>query len=131
MNSPLCLTSSDFQPADEVSNRLAVVASHFRNALVKIEHRIPVPNAPCPILRVFTSWPADAKLERTQDFEESEGGEIDEDNVDVIDPDPHPLVTLHSDNFINNSDKLTKSWFNSDAEQAVVTFAKEQYDNEV
>ena len=98
---------------------------------MKIEHRIPIPNAPYPILHVFASWPADAKLERTQDLEESKGGEVDEDSVDFIDSDPHPLATLHSDNFINNSYKLAKAWFNNDVEQVVVTFAKDQYDNEV
>lgn len=96
---------------------------------MKLEHRITIANARCPILRIFASWPADAKLERTLDLKELKGGkatEVDEDNVDVTDPDEHPLATLHLDNFNENSRILARSWFENDAEQAVVAFAKDR-----
>jgi hypothetical protein len=108
LNSSLCLTPADFQLADEVSNRLEVVASHFRTALTKVEHSITIKNADYPVLRVFASYPADAKLDRTQDLNESKGSatKVDEDSVDVTDLDPHPLATLHLDNFKKISDSL-------------------------
>jgi hypothetical protein len=103
---------------------------------MKIEHSITIPNAPYPVLRIFASWPADAKLDRTQDLKKSKGGKatksrakVDENSVDVTDSDAdlHPLATLHLHNFNNISGMLAKSWYRNDTEQTVVVFAKDQY----
>jgi hypothetical protein len=126
-----------FKPADEVSNRPSVVASHFCDALMKVEHGITIKNADYPVLRIFASCPADAKLDRTQDLNTSKGSKatkskaVDENDVDVIDPDPHPLATLHLDNFKENSKSLAKSWYRNDTEQMVVSFAQDQYEAQV
>jgi len=104
--------------------------------LKKIEHSITIANAPYPILRIFTSWPADAKLDRAQDLKKSKGGKVtksrtkvNEDSVNVTDADLHPLATLHLDNFNNISGMLSKSWYRNDTEQMVVVFAKDQYND--
>jgi hypothetical protein len=114
------------------------VAFRFCDALKKIEHGITIAEASYPILRIFASWPANAKIERTQDLKKSKKGKatksrtkVDEDSVDVFDTDPHPLAMLRLDNFAEISDQLAKSWFRGDMEQIVVDFVKDQYDDEV
>jgi hypothetical protein len=114
------------------------VASRFCDALKKIEDGITIADASYPVLRVFASWPANAKIERTQDLKKSKKGEaaksrakVDEDSVDVFDTDPHPLAMLRLDKFAEISDQLAKSWFRGDMEQMVVDFVKDQYDDEV
>ena len=98
---------------------------------MKIEHSISINNADYPVLRIFASYPADAKLDRTQDVNESKGQGVDEDDVDVTDPDPHPLATLRLDNFEENSKMFAKSWYRNDTEQKVVFSAQDQYEVEV
>jgi hypothetical protein len=106
---------------------------------MKIEPCITIANTLYPVLRIFASWPADAKLNRTegtQDLKKSKvrevtktRAEVDEDNVDVIDPDPHPLAALHLDNFNNINNMLAKSWYMNDTEQMAVVFVKDQYND--
>lgn len=129
-----CLT---FKHVDEVSNGSSGVASDFCNALMKIKDRITIADAPYPVLRVFASWKADAKLERTLIPKKSKGGKarkprakVDKNSIDVPDRDLHPLATLHLENFNRISHWLTKSRYRGDTEQAVVVFAKDQYDDE-
>jgi hypothetical protein len=104
------------------------------------EDRITIANVSYPILRIFASWPAPAKLERTLDLKELQGGkatlaksraEFDEDDVYGHDADPHPLATVRMDNFVEISKRLAKSWYRNDTEQTVVIFAKDQYNDEV
>ena len=110
-------------------------ASQFHDALTKIEPGIIVPGAPYPILRVFASWPANAKLERVIDCKDLQKksqrkkksqAHIDEDNINIIDSDLHPLAMLQLENFNNIGNRLNKNWFRGDMEQSAVVFAKAQ-----
>jgi hypothetical protein len=101
-----------------------------------IENGITIPNASYPILRIFASWPADAKLNRTQDLKKPKGrkatkfrANVDEDSVSVTDPDLHPLATLHLENFDENSRRFAQSWNKNDAELAIAVFVKDQRDD--
>jgi len=100
---------------------------------VKIEHTITIADAPYPVLRIFASWPAEAKLERTLvDPKKSKRGEAiksraEVDSVDVTDPDLHPLATLHLGNFNRIGGLLARSWYRNDTEPPVV-FAEDRYD---
>src|SRR6267154_5178855 len=98
---------------------------------MKIEDCISILNASYLILHIFASWPADAELEWTQDLKESKGSGVNENSIDVINPDPHPLATLHLYNFIKNSYSLAESWLNNDLALAVVVSIEDQYENEV
>ena len=58
-----------------------------------------------PVLRIFASWPGDAKLERTTIWKEEEKRqsqtmvEQGSDADPIPDPDLHPLATLNPRNF--------------------------------
>jgi hypothetical protein len=100
---------------------------------MKIGNMMIIAHAPYPVLHIFASWPADAKLNQTQDLKtpkrrkvKKSRANVDEDSVDVIDPNLHPLATLHLENFIENSHRFAKSWHKNDAELAVAISAKDQ-----
>jgi hypothetical protein len=102
---------------------------------MKTEDTIIAANARFPILRVFASWEADAKIERTLEPQESKGrkatkfqADVDEHDFNALDLDHHPLATLHLDNFNTISSRLAKSSYRSDTEQLVL-FAKEQHND--
>lgn len=131
------VTPSLFGKSKGEKGPLSVVASRFLDALMNFERRTTIVHAAYPIFRVFASWPGDPKLERTQGLEELKGGnatksraEVDEDSVDVIDPDMHPLATLHLATLNAFSSKHVKSWYLTDTEQTAVVHAKDQYNNE-
>lgn len=117
----------------QVSNTPSVVASKFLNALMEIEPRITTVNAPYPVLRVFASWPGDAKLERTLVPKNSTGSKATKRQAqveDVPDRDLHPLATLHKDNFNSISNQLAESWFRDYTEKMVVEYLKDQLEDE-
>jgi len=125
-----------FKWSDKVSDRLLPIASRFCGALMKVEHRITIPNAPYPILRVFASWPGDAKLERTigpkdpkKAMTPKSRATVDEDGINEIDPDRHPLAALHLVNFIDISENVAKLCLTNNTEQVAVVFAERQYNN--
>jgi len=103
---------------------------------MKIEHTLTIKNADYPVLCIFASYPADAKLDRTQDLNQSKKGrkvtksqaKVDEDSVHVTDPDPHPLAVLNLNNFQKIGESLAKYWYRNLAEERVVVFAKNQCD---
>ena len=114
--------------ANEISNCPSNAASRFCDALKKIEDGITTAEASYPVLRVFASWPANAKIERTQDLKKSKKGKatksrakVDKDSVDVFDTDPHPLAMLRLDNFAEISNLLAMSWFRGDMERYLWT----------
>jgi hypothetical protein len=131
-----CLTSPDFQTqyqspddAQPLLSDSLDIASYFCDALIEIDPSIAVTNASYPVLRVFASWPADAKLDRTLEPRKKKKisqAEVDEDSVNIPDPDLHPLATLHLEHFNNIGKMLSKSWFRGDLEQREVVFAKNQ-----
>lgn len=83
-------------------------------------------NAKYPILRVFASWPGDAKLDRSKEKPRqknpAEGEEVEE--IAPYDVDPHPLATLHMVNFEHMSKAMGLQWFCGDVEQKEVVYAK-------
>jgi hypothetical protein len=81
--------------------------------LAKIPLGLKVKGADYPVLRVFASWPGEAKLERTK-----------KSSLDGIDPDSHPLATLHLANFNSVGQELDQNWFQGDVEQKLVVHSK-------
>ena len=94
-------------------NDCAKLFKMTETALSQIPMSIKMPGMDYPDLRVFASWPGDAKLCRTlrwreampkgskqmktQMFQESDSE--DSDATGAVDPDGHPLATLHLENF--------------------------------
>jgi hypothetical protein len=90
-------------------------------------------------LRVFASWPGDAKLDRTlpnqqQNRKKTQArarrgpshstGQAAQDEELSHDTDLHPLATLHLDNFNQTSKQLDINWFRGDVEQKEVVHLK-------
>jgi hypothetical protein len=131
-----CLTLPDFR-TQHLSHHNAPSlslnsASRFLEALTKIEPSITVPGSCYPVLRVFASWPADAKLERTLTAEpplkkqKTDQAKDDEDeDVNAYDSDVHPIAALHMLNFENIGKSFAKLWFKNNTEQWQVEFAKQ------
>jgi hypothetical protein len=133
LKSSRCLIPPDLQSQNESPDEAQHLSSlaldidpRFHDALSKVEPRILIPNSPYPILRIFASWPADANLERTLDCNKSRKrnrtktqAQVDEDSVD-IDPDGHPLATLHMEYFNKISLMLGKCWYMDVEEYEVV-----------
>jgi hypothetical protein len=107
-------------------------ASRFLDALTKIKPNITVAGSRYPVLRVFASWPADAKLGRTLIVNDEQrplkkqktDQAKDDEDVNACDPDLHPLATLHMLNFENIGNSYAKLWFKNDTEQWEVEFVK-------
>ncbi len=80
-----------------------------------------------PILRVFASWEGDAKLDRSMEKTCKKNPTSNEDKKKKVqcDVDPHPLVTLHLDNFNCVSKEMDINWFSGDVEQKEVVNVKQ------
>jgi len=94
------------------------LAPRTHSALGEIPCGLTVTGAKYPILRVFASWPGDAKLHRSKKPSQN----ADEDRR--YDVDLHPLATLHLDNFNHMSKSMDLKWFLGDVEQKEVIHAK-------
>lgn len=81
-----------------------------------------VKGADYPILRVFASWPGEAKLMRSMNWSEAEKprDEVEDDGDNIGDPDKHPLATLNLENFTKFSEALDSNWFRVDIEQRLL-----------
>ena len=88
------------------------------NALRDIPSGLTVTNNQFPILRVFASWPADAKLDRSK-LEGDEGVPRKK-----KDDDSHPLATLHLANFVRMSKETDVKWFRGLVERNEVIHLK-------
>ena len=64
-------------------------------ASIPLGRSLKAAGADYPILRVFASWPGEARLDR----------------ADGEDPDAHPLATLRLDEFVKVSKELSRIWF--------------------
>jgi hypothetical protein len=121
-----------------LSNDGAEIVRDINLALENIPCGLKAADACYPVLRVFASWPGDARLDRmlvksllggsfeadAQDASEQQGGGTCEDilladleqpldNGALIgsDSDSHPLAGLHLSNFIETGKHLDKNWF--------------------
>lgn len=105
----------------------ATLASQTKDALAKIPLGLKVEGADYPILRVFASWPGDARLQRSRKAHKwgakhKWGG---------ADPDKHPLATLHLENFRSHGEELDRNWFRGDkGQQRVAKRVREAQDSE-
>jgi hypothetical protein len=110
------------------------LAPRTHDALRNIPSGLTVKNAEYPILRVFASWPGDAKLDRTTNKpskkKSSKKNAADEEEKTVheedllYDVDRHPLAALHMDNFKSLSRQMGVQWFCSDVQRKEVIHAK-------
>jgi len=101
------------------------LALQTHDALQDIPCGLTVTNAEYPILRVFASWPGDAKL--VQSKKPSQKSSADNEGVEEnhqYDVDLHPLASLHLDNFNHVSKEIGLKWFCGDVEQKEVVHAK-------
>jgi hypothetical protein len=118
-----------------IKNEYAELANETQTVLTNVPLGLKVTGADYPVLRVFASWPGEAKLERTREWKKeqkpttrnqtntrilTQGSSVD--NID--DPDLHPLATLHLANFIEAGKKLDEYWFRGDLEQKLVVDLK-------
>ena len=89
------------------------LAARTKDALANIprRHSLKVKGAKYPILRVFASWPGEAKLERT---------------LGRVDPDRHPLATLHLGNFDKVRKELDRNWFQGGGQQVAPSRARKR-----
>ena len=99
------------------------------DALRNIPGGLTLKNAEYPILRVFASWPGDAKLDRTmkkpskKNTADEEEKTVDEEDH-PYDVDPHPLAALHMDNFKSLSREIGLQWFCGDVQRKEVIHVK-------
>jgi len=118
-----------------IKNDYSGLANESQTVLTNVPLGLKVEGADYPVLRVFASWPGEAKLERTREWKKEQKPttrnqantriltqESSVDNID--DPDRHPLATLHLANFIKVGGKLDKHWFRGDMEQKLVVHLK-------
>jgi hypothetical protein len=88
------------------------IADKAQKVLTNMPLGLKVMGADYPILRVFASWPGEAKLMRSMDYKENkkarDEAEDDEDNIG--DPDKHPLATLNLEKFNKFSEALDSNW---------------------
>lgn len=70
------------------------------------------------VLRVFASFPGEAGLNRTNEWDSSR------------DTDGHPLATLHYANFKKVGEKLDQNWFRGHVEQELVVQLKRAREEE-
>jgi hypothetical protein len=83
----------------------SALAAKTMEVLASIPNGLKAEQTNYPVLRVFASWPGDAKLERTTIWKEEEKRqsqtmvEQGSDADPIPDPDLHPLATLNPRNF--------------------------------
>jgi hypothetical protein len=104
------------------------------SAFANIRHGLKAPNASFPILRVFASWPDNAGLGRTLHYkdtttrqkiaEKKKDQQQETDTTHVLDPDLHPLATLHMENFKDIGKNLAWNAFLGDIEQKEVVYSQ-------
>ena len=106
------------------------LAAETKNVLAKIPHGLKGKGADYPVLRVFASWPGEAKLERTQGWKEPNlSKQPQRQNSDAgseVDPDRHPLAALRLDTFLTVGKQLDDDWFQGVGEQKVVVSSKKR-----
>jgi hypothetical protein len=112
----------------------AEVASEFEAVLAKVPLGIKVKGANYPVLRVFASWPGEAKLGETLQWKEPKTksqkkprnrAQTQESGADNIkDPDLHPLAGLHLENFNKAGETLDRYWFQGNLGQKLVVHLK-------
>jgi hypothetical protein len=95
------------------NNDCPKLATQTKKVLTNIPLGLKAGHADYAVLRVFASWPGDAKLERTLDPE---------------DLDLHPLATLHLANFNQVSLQLGINWFRGAVEQKVMASSKRAHE---
>ena len=83
------------------------LANSTKEALKNIPRGLKARGADYPVLRVFASWPGEAKLERTDEW--------------PGDADKHPLACLHLENFEEVGYKLDADWFRRDLLEKVIS----------
>lgn len=89
--------SADAAPfIDKILGPDLAARTEYALANIPLRHSLKVKGARYPILRVFASWPGEAKLERT---------------LGRVDPDRHPLANLHLGNFDKVRKELNRDWF--------------------
>src|SRR5258708_1598349 len=90
------------------------LAARTKTALENLPSGVEVKGADYPVLRIFASWPGEAGLDRTGEWKLGA----------PIDPDGHPLATLHLTNFRNVGKTLFQKWFGRDVEEKLVVKLK-------
>ena len=106
------------------------LAAETKNVLANIQSGLKGEGADYPVLRVFASFPGEAKLERTtkperttkrKKKEGSKGG-----SGSIVDLDKHPLAALRLDTFTAVGQTLYDDWFQGNGEQQVVVPSKKR-----
>jgi hypothetical protein len=112
------------------NNDCSKLSSRLPSVLAKIPSSLKADGAAYPVLRVFASYPGEAKLERTLDWKEetrkSKQANSCQQEANELDPDLHPLATLHFQNFENVAKKFNGDCFRGVAEQRIVKLAKRE-----
>lgn len=132
------LQYSQAAKAPFINHDLAAFAESVDKTLAGIPFGLTIQGAKYPVLRIFASWPGDAKLDRT--LRGWTGGDLnrdltgdDEDHPEndpedsTEDPDQHPLATLNLENF---GQQLDLNYFRGDVEQKLVVPLKREYEHE-
>ena len=105
-------------------NKGPVLFPSTNDALKRIRQGLVIPHASYPVLRIFASYPGEAKLDLTLESEERTRRKGKNKSLNVYDTDPHPLATLHYANFKENSTKLSGNWFLGDTEQREAIYSQ-------
>ena len=91
---------------------LTKLINETMNALTNIPHGLTIEEAEYSILRVFASWPGEAKLERTLEPRKT------------TDLDKHPLAALDLETFLSVGKELNREWIRMDVERRMVVTRK-------
>jgi hypothetical protein len=78
-------------------------------------------NANYPVLRVFASWPGEARLDRFDTWN----------TTSTADPDKHPLATLQLAKFKKVGEELDQRWFQGHVESDIVVQLKHAREEEL
>ena len=108
---------------DMVKDKLA---AETKNVLANIQSGLKGEGADYPVLRVFASFPGEAKLERTLGQKRKKPSKGDSDAGSMVDLDKHPLAALRLDTFTEFGTKLYKDRFRGNGEQWVVVPSKKR-----
>ena len=88
------------------------------NALTNIPHGLTIESAEHSVLRVFASWPGEAKLERTLKPRKT------------TDLDKHPLAALDLETILSVSKGLNREWIRMAVEQRMVDHQKRAHEKQ-
>ena len=120
-----------------IQDYYSALAVKAKEVLASIPNGLKAEQTNYPVLRVFASWPGDAKLGRTITWKENKKRqsqtmvEQESDADHIPDPDLHPLATLNLRNFGEAGETLDANWFQGDVQQMVWSKRVHEGDSEL